>query len=129
MFLYTGQVVYPRMRFAGTVTGTPTAQLYVNGVASGSAVNGTGSTDFWVFAVTMPTLVVGNYIEIEVTGTVSGVVQRKIVLQASAVEIVAGGGGGGLDAAGVRAAVGLTSPDLDAKFIGLTNHVTNASQF
>lgn len=38
---------------------------------------------------------------------------------------IAGGGGGGLDAAGVRAAVGLASPNLDTQLSGISTKTTN----
>lgn len=86
-FLYSTQIVTKRIVFSGTVTGTPTAQLYVNGVASGSPVNGSGSGTTWVFAVTIPSATVGDYIVIEASGVISGVTQYVEIVSGSIVEI------------------------------------------
>lgn len=86
-FLYVGQVVTKRFVFSGTVTGTPTAQVYVDGVATGSAVNGTGSNATWVFAVTIPTANVGDWVSVVASGTVSTVTQYGTLAEGAIVEI------------------------------------------
>lgn len=86
-FLYVGQLVTKRVVFSGTVTGTPTAQVYVDGVATGSAVNGTGSSATWVFAVTIPTANVGDWVSVVASGTVSTVTQYVTIAEGAIVEI------------------------------------------
>lgn len=79
--VYTGQVITKLVRFAGAVTGTPTAQQYINGVTSGGSVNGTGSGADWVFSVEVSgSAVEGDSIQIEAVGVVEGVTQYKDIL-------------------------------------------------
>lgn len=92
-FLYVGQVVTKRVVFSGSATGTPTAQVYLDGVATGSAVNGTGSGSAWVFAVTVPTADIGDYISIVASATVSGVSQQVEIAEGAIVETYALDGG------------------------------------
>jgi hypothetical protein len=87
-FVYVGQSLVFRKRFSGSVTGTPTAQVYVNGVASGSPVNGTGSGDTWTFTLTVPSSSVGDSVVMEASGVVSAVTQYIELTQATVVEIL-----------------------------------------
>jgi hypothetical protein len=112
MFLYSGQTITPRVRFTGSVTGTPTAQLFVNGSASGSPVNGTGSGAVWVFSVTIPSVSAGAYLEVEVSGVVSTITQTKTVIQASVVELIQDGV---ILDSDIRTAIGLAAANLDAQ--------------
>ena len=86
-FVYEGQTVTKRIEFSGTVTGTPTAQLYVDGVANGSPVNGTGSGAVWVFAVNIPAASVGAWVDAIASGVVSGVTQTVEIVAAPLVEV------------------------------------------
>lgn len=88
-FIYVGQVVTKRVVFSGSATGTPTAQVYVDGVATGSAVNGSGSGTTWVFAVTVPSADIGDYVTIVASGTVSGVSQQVEIAEGAIVETYA----------------------------------------
>jgi hypothetical protein len=87
-FVYVGQSLVFRKQFSGTVTGTPTAQVYVNGSANGSPVNGSGSGATWTFTMTVPTSSIGDSIMMEASGVVSAVTQYIELVQAAVVEIL-----------------------------------------
>lgn len=89
MFFYSAQEVDLRYEFSASVTGTPTAQLYVDGSASGSAVDGTGSGTDWTFSVTMPTLTAGQWVEAFADATISGVSVTPRLIAGSAVAAAA----------------------------------------
>jgi hypothetical protein len=85
--LYTGLVVTRRKTFAGSVTGTPTVSVYKNGTLVGSPVNGTGSGATWVFAATVPSGDVGDSIQIEASGVVSGQTQVIVLAEGQLVAL------------------------------------------
>jgi len=85
--LYTGLVITRRKTFAGSVTGTPTANVYKNGVLVGSPDNGTGSGDTWLFAATVPSGDVGDSIQIEASGVVSGQTQVIVLAEGQLVSL------------------------------------------
>ncbi len=89
MFFYSAQEVDLRYEFSASVTGTPTAQLYVDGSASGSAVDGTGSGTDWTFSITMPTLTAGQWVEAFADATISGVSVTPRLIAGSAVAAAA----------------------------------------
>jgi hypothetical protein len=85
--LYTGLVITRRKTFAGSVTGTPTVSVYKNGVLSGSPANGTGSGATWVFTATVPGGTVGDSIQIEASGVVSGQTQVIVLAEGQLVAL------------------------------------------
>jgi len=89
--VYTGLVLVFRVRFAGPVTGTPTAQTYINAIASGS-VNGSGASDIWVFTITVPTISEGDSASFEANGVVDGVTQYINLIPVIGVELAEAGG-------------------------------------
>lgn len=63
-----------RYTYGDVVTGTPTAQLVVNGTNVGSPVNGTGSGATWTFAVGIPgTVALGGTAVITATAVIAAV--------------------------------------------------------
>lgn len=90
MFVYADQELTIRKRFSGTVTGTPNAQIYVNGSASGSPIAGSGSGAEWVFTIAIPAVDVGDTVTVEAAGVVATVTQYLELLKATAVELVEG---------------------------------------
>jgi hypothetical protein len=118
--LYTGLVVTRRKTFAGSVTGTPTVSVYKNGVLSGSPANGTGSGATWIFSATVPSGDVGDSIQIEASGVVSGQTQvivlaegQLVALQdVGSIAVDAGTAATQTSATAIRTAVGLESANL-----------------
>lgn len=88
MFLNPDQQVFLLHMFSGSVTGTPTAQLYVNGVSTGSPVNGSGSGSDWLFTITLPGLDEDDWVEIICSGVVSTITQRSKILQGIVKEVI-----------------------------------------
>jgi hypothetical protein len=86
-FVYAGQVITKRVVLEGPATGTPSVQAYINGVASGSPVNGTGSSAEWVFAVTVPAADIGDYYQLTMSATISGVSVTRDVVVGAVVEV------------------------------------------
>jgi len=84
--LYTGLVIIRRKKFAGSVTGTPTVSIYKNGILASTA-NGTGSGDTWVFTATVPAGTVGDSIQIEADGIVSGESQTIVLAEGQLVAL------------------------------------------
>jgi hypothetical protein len=84
--LYTGLVITRRKTFAGSVTGTPTVSTYRNGTLV-STVNGTGSGATWVFAATVPSGDVGDSIQVEASGVVSGQTQVIVLAEGQLVAL------------------------------------------
>ncbi len=65
---------------ATDATGTPTGILYVNGTADAAVVTVTNTaTGKYKAAVTLPTLITGDLVEIEITATVSGVTDSQTI--------------------------------------------------
>jgi len=75
-YILRSSTVIRRAWFSGVVTGTPTAQLYVSGIASGSPMVGTGADDEWVFSVPVGALAFGTSVEIWAFGLVGAVTER-----------------------------------------------------
>ena len=75
-YILRSSTVIRRHWFSGAVTGTPTAQLYVSGVASGGPIAGTGVDDAWVFSVPVSALAFGTSVEIWASGLVGAVTER-----------------------------------------------------
>lgn len=98
MILYNGQTLTPRKRYAGTVTGTPSVQLYVNGSASGSALNGTADGAEWLFSVALSGLAIGDFVELRDTATVDGAVVTDTLVQGSVVAVLNSPGTGAFTA-------------------------------
>jgi predicted RNA-binding protein with TRAM domain len=68
--------------------GAPSGTLYVDGVADGAAVTITG-TNPYKFAVTLPTLTVGQRVDMYITATISTITTAGIVASAQADTILA----------------------------------------
>jgi hypothetical protein len=86
-FVYSTQVITKRVVLEGSATGTPTVQQYINGVASGSPINGSGSGAVWVFAATVPAATVGDYYQLTMSATVSGVSIVRDIVSGAVVEV------------------------------------------
>lgn len=110
---------------AANADSTPAGTLYVNGTADAAAVTVTNlATGVYKASVTLPTLAVGDIVDLRIAATVNSVSDSGVIWSdtkdvfAGAIPDVAAGGTNGLstlDAAGVRAAVGLAIANLDTQ--------------
>lgn len=93
-YILRSSTVIRRHWFSGVVTGTPTAQLYVSGVASGSPLVGTGADDAWVFSVPVGALAFGTSVEIWAVGLVGATTERVKLVDGFIADTVSEVGGG-----------------------------------
>ncbi len=94
---------------ATDATGTPTGTLYVNGTADAASVTVTNiATGVYKATVTMPTLAVGDVVDLRINATVSAVTDNAVIwwdtkdFFAGSVPDVAAGGSGGLIISGTN---------------------------
>ena len=94
-YFVNSQVVRRRVWFSAAVTGTPTAQLYVDNVATGSPVNGTGSGVAWAFSLALPAdMTTGASVQIEAVATVAATTERRQLEHGSVVVLHTQSGAG-----------------------------------
>jgi hypothetical protein len=108
----------------------PTGVLYLNGTANGATVTVTNiSAGLYKAAVTLPTLAVGDEVEIIIAATVSTIADTAVVwgdtkdFFAGAIPDVAAGGTNGLFIAGTNAATVITT-SLTTHLVGTVDTLT-----
>lgn len=104
----------------------PIAVLVKNSVDTATVVTIANiSTGVYSASVTMPALAAGDIMQIRVAATIGGVTTGGIIWRDDA-DTAYISQAGGLDAAGVRAAIGLATANADAQFAALPTAVENA---
>jgi hypothetical protein len=88
-YILRSSTVIRRHWFSEAVTGTPTAQLYVGGVASGGPLVGEGTDEEWVFTVPIGVLAFGTSVEIWCAGLVGAKIERARLVDGFIADTVA----------------------------------------
>lgn len=108
----------------------PAGTLYVNGTSNGAGVTITGSNPY-KWAVTLPSLTAGDSVSMYITATVGGIASAAVVAEDVAdTKRVSdlNDAAAALDAAGTRAAVGLSAANLDNQLSALPTATENADE-